>query len=571
LLLEPGLVQVGSRVTVNGVLLRVPDGREIASASVEAPLDEIRRLPRLLVVKLLGERLGESGERLNSVERYAEEAVMFYLQGASAYRAADYATAIGQFERAVAIDSTFALAALRGAQVPFLQGETESERYVRRRDLLRRALPYRESLGTPDRALLSFLVVRHRVDSLVPERVWRTTIVEILEAARAWTHAVPDDPEALVALAQFRAMLPTAGWENEYRRALVRGWELDSTTAFLVESHLLAAIEAGDVRWARRVAPHFLAVADTTNESFVPFAWVAGHLLGDSASVRGLRARAKALDERVVKPATLGGLIRAGFRLGLPLADADLIEHLRHRLMVTREDSLRWTSGTAGVEVGLFRESMYRGIYPLWLMSWAPIYPQLDSAARAEVIEASRHEDLDPPFACILELFRTVSGDTLGVREEVRRLEPAVREAYPAGVCSATIMAYLEALGPRTAAAPALERLDSIVRLGPWVEWPLPAAIVAVPRLFRQRGAYERALDAAAWRMPWAAMSWQVEPALLKEEAEIALIIGDTARAIGAYSQFLERWRYADDLARLWTDSVRETLAALTERSRGRD
>jgi hypothetical protein len=107
-----------------------------------------------------------------------------------------------------------------------------------------------------------------------------------------------------------------------------------------------------------------------------------------------------------------------------------------------------------------------------------------------------------------------------------------------------------------------------------WVmEWPAEIGMLVVARLARQRGQLERAYaavkDACCWG--WA-LSRHARAPILKEEGELATILGDTARAIDAFKKYLNiRIDPDPGVVEAEVDSVRTALEALRRRWSGRD
>jgi hypothetical protein len=336
-------------------------------------------------------------------------------------------------------------------------------------------------------------------------------------------------------------------------------------------------------------------VADTTAQGFQANAWILAILRGDSAAAQSFRSRAEWNDPAVANGVSWSALLAGVIYLGLPVSDIDLVSEGIEARLTTPIDSQHYTGihVNSGHYFGRFRQAMdvwfgerwaEYGLQEAfrwpWIISLSLLYPQLDSAAaiavdslrallrdRSDAVERSGITELQNA-RCHLLLYRVAQGDTAGVREAVQQLTPQLRDARMAAVCPALVEALIEAYDPALAELPALERLDSLLQRGPFWEIPANAAIVAVPRLLRQRGDYERALAAARRTWPWAAVDGHAHVARLKELGDLAVIVGDTASAIDAYGEILRLWYNPDDLGRLWTDSVRVAVDELMTEER---
>jgi hypothetical protein len=150
-------------------------------------------------------------------------------------------------------------------------------------------------------------------------------------------------------------------------------------------------------------------------------------------------------------------------------------------------------------------------------------------------------------------------------------LKPLYREVRQADVCPAMVEALLEAAGGAQAATPALDRLERMLRteLTGW-DWPAGSGLLLVARVARARGDLVRALKAAGDRgLEWSNLPRNLLHGYLREEAEVAAQLGDTARAIRAFDHYLMLAIDPDPGAmRAQVDSVRAALEALL-RARG--
>jgi tetratricopeptide (TPR) repeat protein/TolB-like protein len=125
--------QTGARYALVGALVGNPagirlsadlydlsSGDKVAQVSQEGPADDVLDLTSALSVDLTRELLGGgTGQgmvqdvRLNALTTTSLPSLRAYLEGESAFRSADFAAAVASYERAVELDSLFALAWLR--------------------------------------------------------------------------------------------------------------------------------------------------------------------------------------------------------------------------------------------------------------------------------------------------------------------------------------------------------------------------------------------------------------------------------------------------------------------------
>src|SRR5690606_17807097 len=132
---------------------------------------------------------------------------------------------------------------------------------------------------------------------------------------------------------------------------------------------------------------------------------------------------------------------------------------------------------------------------------------------------------------CVLEQWRYAQGGTGGAA-------PArpIDAALPAAVrlCEAVADALREVAGDAPAAGPATVRLDSMLAEGPFDlptgDGTLEYVNSALARAWERAGDERRALDAIGRRIYF--LGWQGGlAASLRDEARLALAVGDTARA----------------------------------------
>lgn len=110
-LLTGSIVQQGGGFVLSGSLLPAGGGRAI-QGRVEGPTDSTLVLVARLVSELLSLQAGEESGRASSLANVPLPALQAYLDGQRAWRATRWQEALDGFGRALAADSTFALAGL---------------------------------------------------------------------------------------------------------------------------------------------------------------------------------------------------------------------------------------------------------------------------------------------------------------------------------------------------------------------------------------------------------------------------------------------------------------------------
>ncbi|MFN2383828.1 MAG: hypothetical protein ABR559_06135 [Gemmatimonadota bacterium] len=188
------VVALGASIRLTADVHRVDNGRKLGTAQVEGAADSVYALVDRLSVEALRAIIGEpSGEfprvELARATTTSLPALRAYLEGEALFRRADFLPALDAFQRAVAADSTFALAWRRlGESNSWLPPEErlvidayppeQAARYADR-------LPEREAIAV--RAFLAFS---------------RGAVAPTLAPLRSATRRFPDDPELLFLLSE---------------------------------------------------------------------------------------------------------------------------------------------------------------------------------------------------------------------------------------------------------------------------------------------------------------------------------------------------------------------------------
>jgi eukaryotic-like serine/threonine-protein kinase len=247
-------------VRLTATLLDVGAARAIADIEVRNAVDRMDHLIDSLAVKLLAE-LGPTrgGAIVHHARATSLPALKAFLQGEQYYRQMAWDSAQPQFERAITLDSTFALALRRLGEVHRWKTDASADSfriYALRAAAFNRGLPERESL----------LVVADSLDASLYEDTTSNAVFfgTAHRLLATWEEAVrryPDDPEAWQGLAEARVHLgPEFGVTlRQQLDAFDHAIAIDS--GFLLsEPHAVSlGIRMGGATLGRRYATVYLA------------------------------------------------------------------------------------------------------------------------------------------------------------------------------------------------------------------------------------------------------------------------------------------------------------------------
>lgn len=214
LVLTGSIVGGASGIVVSAELSNVSNGSLRASASSTNHPDSLTAMADGLVVQLLSLGAGEYTTSIATLTSTSPPAVRAYLRGKQAFRDGEYFDAIARFDEALALDSTFALAAIarEDGATNTLTGGTA--------DGLARAWRHRERLGPRD---LDYLEAR------LPQTP--RTGAETIAIFERLTRAQPDRIEAWYWLGEHafhaRGVVHDEAWASRVRTIFEKVLELD--------------------------------------------------------------------------------------------------------------------------------------------------------------------------------------------------------------------------------------------------------------------------------------------------------------------------------------------------------
>jgi eukaryotic-like serine/threonine-protein kinase len=561
------VVATPGRLILNGSLLDVEGGRVRAEAKVEGTPDSLLSLVDRFAAQLVALGAGERADRLASLTSTSLPALYAYLAGRAAHRAGQYDTAVQHFGRALALDSTFALAALGdlGSVVWTENAEGEDARASR---LL---WTHRDRLGPREQVLLRAMAgPRYPRPSHSDERV------------RAWEAAVrqvPDDPDIWTNLgdAYFHDGA-IAGVEEPYRRAagaLSRALALDSTLNVEPIFHLLQV--AGMERDTATLRRLINRVPNDAAQSAL-LRLEAGAVLGDSAMLAAARPEFDSTGN-------VGQLLSDAQLFGFAIQEAErsAAAYLKRSTAGADRSWLRTVVSIFGfyqqlgrpaaaaaalARLGLKEAIPARALRRTLMTAW---YGYVDTTTAAEAL-ARLAPSADGPVPrdraaqieqyqdiCVVQTWRLGHGDTRTARGAIARLADAKDIGFG---CDVFLEALLAGAQHRPDAGAAYARLDSLLLLG----GKPPGWVVEAARWHEAQGDVRGALRTIRRRAGYDEF-WNLSY-LLQEEGRLAALVGDREGAIEAYSHYLALRYNPEPSVKPEVDRVRAELAQLVSEPR---
>jgi len=550
-------------IVMSASMVRVPSGVVLVPpVRVEGTVAQQQDLVDQLIVLLLARDRGISAEAAPRLRRYEPEAIQAWLAGnrAPTFEGRDY------YRRALALDSSFVLAALQS----YAAGEAEADSAE-----LRYAWEHRDHLPERQQAWLQVLAAGRYGDI----RTEADKIAAYEALTRRWPEWETPRTEAGGDLEIWGALASVPDWHRRAREALehvtrpgsYEYWHLtelafmeeDTARARAATDSLLTRV--GKAGWLARRVP--------------AYRWRLAILTGDTAEAS--RALSRTPDSLLVL-----AFAKIDAR-GIAQADRVAAAGGGRRLLADwawargRDDDWRaaWQrlARVYGQEVGQTVEVT------------VPIYRALLLGAAEDTMVVREVQTLEglaggagnPPPSdedrilarCWTTLWTLRHGDTTGAREMVRYLDQIERPFRYAG-WARLFDALLAEAGAGDVRA-ALLRMDAVVRelplptgLEKWWPWPIEVQNLMLAQMLGRHGESHLAL-AAIRRRPYSGIwgSYYLGfPEYLREEGRLAAAVGDTAGAIRAYRHYLALRDDPDPPWRAPRDSVRAELAALVAR-----
>lgn len=521
---DGSIVGLGPRINVTATVTELPAGTTRRVGPLSAPQDSLQELVGRLASALLG-MTGATPVNLQVRLTESPAAMRAYLDGIARFRAGNFGAAAAVFERAFALDTLFARAALmRQVTGAWGVGVAGWDSITWR---------MRERLSPQDRIYLTALVGERFPAPRSPEQ-------NLADRRRA------------------AALLPQS-----------------SEAQFELGDHLYhngAATGVADDFAAARAQLELAYRMDPQSEEV-------GHLLeiglytGDTALVRRMWAAWKA-DRTHSDSSWTAGLARVVAQV---LHDTSLARpYARHEAntwFMVRWSELALLPAAAvaqvfGVPPGHAPAGVAPGS-PDWLRrAWPSV--AVNTGRLAWLPDSSL--DIGPAWQ-VLAAALSLTGNSAFAAALARRADIAPGSSEGDAVRSASI-ALIEGLRLHQAEVPELTaRLDSVLRwsvanyvFDPVHSTTLLGSDLLLSAAWERLGDRRRALAALQLRV------WLSDPTpsplapLLRQEGRLATLVGDTTRAIRAYRRYLSLRRDADPVLIPERDSVAAALARLERR-----
>ncbi len=268
-------VSVAGNVRLAGEIYDLQSGAGVGRGRVEGPPDSVLALVDALSVALMRDLLTKTGQHIVSPNRVASlttpslPALQAYLEGEVKFRRSDFRAAIEAYGRAIAEDSTFALALWRLASASAWVGGYDY--WGLDRSSLERAAEHIDRLPTRDADLLRAFQAFEAGDR------------EDLPLARAAVRKYPDDPDAWYTLGEVFVHSRTAVLHDvsEGIEALEKAVALDPTFAPYYIHLIELAIAQADTAGALDLLRTYMNLAGPTARPYLPIA--VPLFVGDSA------------------------------------------------------------------------------------------------------------------------------------------------------------------------------------------------------------------------------------------------------------------------------------------------
>lgn len=551
---DPADGRVVARRTVNWPVAAAGAAGVIGAVAIIAMSVASRDDSPTAVAARLARDAKEQPERIADLSTRPLVALRAYLDAQSAYRDGQYPRAESLFARALAADTTFALAGFGLALAN--SWNTISEHYGIGRDA---AVRWQASLTPRDR---EFLRAYFGPDpQFAPARpaptylsAWELLVQKWPDWSEAWYH-LGDRYYHFGGLSGLGDPLDNA------HDAFARSMQLDEK--LIAPLHHMLEIQAarGDRDQLRRTGERYFRLHPSVKRDASATGWMIATVLGDAAWAERVRRNYDAMP-----PSDLARIVWIAQANGWREARADAeraLDVLERKASVTWEhvnaQSLRFAYATnagdhAGARAAGARLQQLlpdEPISALWDL-YGVLFGDADSTRGAQAVRGLQRFATGPVSGipdrqgrqyearCLVAYWKLRAGNTTGARDDLRALQRLLTGVTPAGpardghLCAAWVAAALAVAVGADDAAGLVAKLDTMVlsdRVPPRIA--LSAAGVMSARLHEQMGQPELALASSRWREHYTGHPYFLATQLAME-ARLAQRAGDAAGAARA-------------------------------------
>jgi serine/threonine-protein kinase len=564
-------------VTLSARLLQVPAGTEVARVDrIAGRGEDALRLLDQLCIQLLAREAGQFAPRLGDLFTGNLNAFREYMAGIEEYRRGRYESAAGHYRNAVALDSSFAMAALDLAMAASL-----SDRGDLADGAIEVAWAHRDRLGHDGRLLLNAMAgpqYPKEASTLEDLALWERTVDSIPGRVEA-SYAVGD------MLYHYGAVVDRRSSRLLARNAFSKALAGDSAFAPALEHLIDIAASDGDTAEVRRLARRYFAL-DSLGDRADYLRWRISVVLSDTVLHRQLRERMSGFSDGLLER-VLGTAQFDAIALDDALTAADALRaraqnpaRLWETTLLTRELALNLGRPSMAGALST-NQGFALPVAELFTVITA-LYWDGDSASAAEgarrrlEVRTPAPADGDPMSAAYTDAC-TVGLWSAAVRkwdEVARSIRTLSTGRNPAGwsignyvvVCRSILEAEAAATFHRPDAGAKIATLDSLMVAtypagGAYLSF---AGNMAVARLWEAAGNPAAALAAVRRRTnidgSWGAAGLSIR---LSEEGRLAVLVGDTVGAISAYQKYLRLRSNPEPRRARQVAEVRNALAAL--------
>ena len=559
----------GERISVTARLIDAVSRRPLAPETVDGPTDSLAWLVDRLAIRLLARSSGETEARLPDLTSRSPDAIRAYLAGQAAYRRGAYAEALELYERAIATDSSFALAALAAAAAAHWITEDS------RRDAAMAVAEANVGRLSPNDRLL--LRLRAAVSGVPVAQPWRNWLL----LADSATRVTPDRAEAWFELGDVyfhegRA-LGIRDARLRAKAAFARATELDSAFVAPLEHLIELAAMSGDTSEVRRLAGLYFRV-DSIGDLADFMRWRVAVTLGDSGAQAAVRARMNRMTvSTLFRIAGTAQLDAVGLQDVTPALEAAARQSSGPSALLSVLDAATAANRGHGAKLDSSMTLAERAGFPRWRIAairvgagafWLPDSGLAGSGAKhlESVLSSAGRERTVHESMCSLGEFAFARGDA----RRLDRMRAALRDLVAsqsdtaaieeARICALKLDAGLAILRNPEAAGDAVRQFELAIDDMPPTS---PADHLILALMHERRGDHRASLAAAQRREHHWIGGLFFLTAYLLQEARMARIVGEDSTATRAYQHYLRLRTDPDPALRPALEQVRGELAEL--------